>query len=94
MKKICMKVLPAGLLAAALLSGCGGDSSSSPEAIAPPPPSGPSVLTPAPNLSGSVAALYAYMFALIAGTSETGDPVDINGTALAIDDFESGPSVN
>ncbi|MDB5890568.1 MAG: hypothetical protein JWP47_1399 [Polaromonas sp.] len=91
-----LKLMPAGILAAALLAGCGGGGSSSPVAAADPGASGggSAALTPAPDLSQSAAALYSYLVSLIAGSSDSTLPVDINGTALAVDDRGDASPVN
>ncbi len=41
---------------------------------------------PPPDISQSVSALLDFMKGLIAGTSETSDPIDINSLTLAVDD--------
>ena len=66
---------PAVVLSAALvLSACGGGGDGGGAAPAP------------PDISQSVAALLDFMKGLIAGTSETSDPIDINPLTLAVDD--------
>ena len=72
--KMSFKLLGAALLTSAALAGCGGG--------------GIDVLptAEAQTPSNSVSALVAYLQELIAGTSESTDPVDINGLELANDD--------
>lgn len=73
--KMTSKLLGAALLTAAALAGCGGGSID----VLPTPPV-------AQTPSNSVNALVAYLQELIAGTSESSDPVDINDLELATDD--------
>lgn len=63
------------VLGTSILAGCGGGGI---EAL----PTPPVAQTP----SNSVNALVAYVQQLIAGTSESTEPVDINGLTLATDD--------
>ena len=71
----------ASVLATALLAGCGGGDivSSLP---APPPTPAP----PAPSVGDTVSVLIQYVQQLIAATSDTSEPVDINGLTLVADD--------
>ena len=73
------KILLAMVLSMALgLSACGGGGGDGTEAnVAPSPP---------PDIGQSVASLLDFMRSLIAGTSETSDPIDINALTLAVDD--------
>lgn len=73
--KMTFKLLSAALLTSAILAGCGGGGID----VLPEPPV---AATP----SNSVNALVAYLQGLIAGTSDSTDPVDINGLELATDD--------
>ncbi len=67
--------LPAVVLSAALVvSACGGGGDGG--GVAPAPP----------DISQSASALMDFMRGLIAGTSETSDPIDINPLKLAVDD--------
>ena len=65
----------ASVLATAFLAGCGGGSSSS-------------VITapPAQSISDTVSVLVQYVQQLIATTSDSSEPVDINGLTLVADD--------
>lgn len=70
------KLLGAALLTSAALAGCGGGGGID---VLPTPPV-------AQTPSNSVNALVTYLQELIAATSESTDPVDINGLELATDD--------
>ncbi len=65
------KGLVAVLLAGVIVAGCGG---------------GRDGAAPAPDFSQSASALVDFINALIAGTSETSDPIDIDPLTLVIDD--------
>ena len=67
-------LLPVVVSAALLVSACGGGGG------------GPAAQAP-PDIGRSVADLLGFMNSLIAGTSETGDPIDINPLTLAVDDM-------
>ena len=67
-------LLPVVVSAALLVSACGGGGG------------GPAAPAP-PDIGRSVADLLGSMNSLIAGTSETGDPIDINPLTLAVDDM-------
>lgn len=67
-------LLPVVVSAALLVSACGGGGGGT---AAPAPP----------DIGRSVADLLGFMNSLIAGTSETGDPIDINPLTLAVDDM-------
>ena len=67
-------LLPVVVSAALLVSACGGGGG------------GPAAPAP-PDIGRSVADLLGFMSSLIAGTSETGDPIDINPLTLAVDDM-------
>lgn len=75
-------VLPA-LLAAALLAGCGGDSSG-----------GTAVAPAAPDIATNIDDLFKFMSDLIAGTSDSTDPISINALTLATDDTASPTPLN
>lgn len=62
------------VVATALLAGCGGgggDGASAP---------------PKPDIGTSVGALVGFMQSLIAGTSETSEPIDTDSLVLVVDD--------
>ena len=61
------------VMAAALLVGCGGGGDDGPVA-------------PTADISTSASDLVAFLQSLIAGTSETGDPIDIQPLVLVADD--------
>jgi hypothetical protein len=61
------------LAAAAGLAGCGGGGDSGTPA-------------PAPDPNQSVAGLVAYLQALIAGTDDTSEPLNIDAVSPAVDD--------
>lgn len=71
MKNLRLRLFVATALAAAIVAGCGGGDGGNP---------------PAPDISSSVSALLDFMNNLIAGTSETTEPIDIDGLTLATDD--------
>lgn len=66
-------LLPVVLSAVLVISACGGGGGD-PAAPAP------------PDIGRSVSDLLSFMSSLIAGTSETTDPIDINALTLAVDD--------
>lgn len=72
------------VLGAALVAGCGGDSDN--QVAAPDKPTMPIEL--------SASALFSYIGNLIDGTSETSEPVDINGLTLAVDDAAEPTPLN
>ena len=78
MPKIYSKWMVIAAMATALAAGCGGGSDS---------PSAPVAST---DISQSISALFAFITTMIAGTSETGDPIDINPMTLATDDTAEG----
>lgn len=80
--------LASAALAAALLAGCGGDSSGSFAGNA------PGTGGASTDISQSISALYEYMVGLIAGTSDSSDPVDINPLTLATDDTAGATPLN
>lgn len=76
------QLMLAGILASALLTGCGsgGGGDSIPTSVA---------------ISQSVSALFSFMNNLITtSTNETGDPIDINGLTLATDDTAEPTPLN
>lgn len=75
--KMTFKLLSAALLTSAVLAGCGGGGS---DVLSEP------TVGVAPTPSNSVNALVSYLQELIAGTSDSTDPMDINGLELATDD--------
>ena len=64
----------AAALATALLAGCGGGG----DDAAP--------VAPKPGIDISVSALVDFFQSLIAGTSETSEPIDIQPLVLVVDD--------
>ncbi|MCZ4312182.1 hypothetical protein O4H66_02090 [Comamonadaceae bacterium G21597-S1] len=64
---------PVALAAALGLAGCGGGGGDAP-AAAP------------PDIARDVSALVDFISSLIAGTSETSEPIDIDALTLAVDD--------
>jgi len=64
---------PVVLAAAVVLAGCGGGGGDGPAAPA------------APDIGRDVSALVDFMQALIAGTDETSEPIDIDPLTLAVD---------
>jgi hypothetical protein len=68
------------VLSAAVFTGCGGGNTTA--------------AVPAPDIAQSVAAVVSYINGLIAGTSETGDPVGINALTLAVDDTAEPSAIN
>ena len=80
MYKLNSKLLTAGALSALLMVGCGGGSSG-----------GTAVST---DISQSISALITFMNTLIADSSDTGEPVDINSLTLATDDSAEATPIN
>ena len=79
MKNPNLKLLPAALLAAALVAACGGRSDAPPVVV---PVSG----VPVPgDIAANVGSVVSYTDQLIA-TDENSDPVDVNSLTLAADD--------
>ncbi|MCW5642091.1 MAG: hypothetical protein KIT63_08360 [Rhodoferax sp.] len=66
-------IWPVALVAAMGMAGCGGGGGAGP-------------VTAPPDIALDVTALVDFIGSLIAGTSETGDPIDINALTLAVDD--------
>ena len=73
MNKLNAKLLTAAVLSAALVTGCGGG--------------GGGGEAPAPDIAQSVQAALDFIKNLIAGTSETSEPIDIGAITLAVDDI-------
>lgn len=96
MKKPDLKKLTAVLFAATVVVACGGRSDALPGvgAGASPVPIGAPTADAAPDdIATSVTALLTYLRGLIA-SDENGDPVDINATALAVDDSAEPAAVS
>lgn len=83
MLKLNSRLALGAVLSAALLAGCGGGGSG--EVSSPP------VST---DISQSVSALITFMNNLIAGTSESGDPIAINSLTLVTDDTAQPSPIN
>ena len=83
MLKLNFRLALGAVLSAALLAGCGGGGSG--EVSSPP------VST---DISQSVSALITFMNNLIAGTSESGDPIAINSLTLVTDDTAQPSPIN
>ena len=75
MNKFSNKLVWALVLGTALVAGCGGGN----EDLA-------GVQKPTTPTDLSVTALFKYIGDLISGTSETSEPADVNGLALAVDE--------
>ena len=65
------KLILTAVVSAALVAGCGG---------------GGDGVVPAPDISQSVSAALDFINNLIAGSSETGEPMDVSAVTLAVDD--------
>ncbi|MES2944660.1 MAG: hypothetical protein V4772_17470 [Pseudomonadota bacterium] len=91
MHKLNSRLMLAAVLSAALVAGCGGDGSAAPPIVAPVPTPTP---TPVADISTSVSDLFAFVSALIAGTSDSSDPIDINPLTLATDNAASPTPLN
>ena len=78
MPKIYSKWMVTAAMATALIAGCGSANDSQPAPVA------------STDISQSISALYAFITAMIAGTNETNDPIDINPLTLATDDTAEG----
>ncbi len=76
MKKFNVKLMAAVSLAAVLAVACGGDDHVA-EVIPP---------NPGAEAGQSVQKTIDYLNSLLAGTSDSGDPADINAVTLATDD--------
>jgi len=83
MNKFSNKLVWALVLGTALVAGCGGGGDSYAEASKPTTPT---------NLS--VSALFKYIGDLIAGTSDTSEPADVNGLTLAVDETTEPTPLN
>ena len=84
MNQFSNKLVGALVLGTALVAGCGGGGSGSLVDIA--KPTLPADL--------NVSALFKYIGDLISGTSETSEPVDVNGLTLAVDDVTEPAPLN
>lgn len=83
--KTSYKLTLAALLTSAFLTGCGSGGSGG---------GGGGGASASTDITQSVSALVTYLNTLIAGTNETGDPVDINSVTLATDDTAEPTSIN
>ena len=79
MKKTYLKLIVTAVLSGALLAGCGGGGGSDDHAG-----NGNPGLTPGP-VTQTVTDVVAYISNLIAGTSDSAEPVDINDLTLTAD---------
>lgn len=86
MQKTKLTWIASAALAAALLAGCGGDSSDN--------NAGAGTGGASTDISQSISALYDYMVGLIAGTSDSSDPIDINPLTLAVDNSADPTPLN
>lgn len=84
MRKLNKKWLLGAALATALVTGCGGGGGGG----------GGGGAFVSTDISQSISALITYMNTLIAGTSETSDPIDINSLTLATDDLAEPTPIN
>ena len=84
MNKFSNKLVWALVLGTALVAGCGGGGGGDLAEVQKP--------TTPTNLS--VSALFNYLSDLIAGTSETSEPVDVNGLTLAVDETTEPTPLN
>ena len=73
-----------GAAVALVLGGCGGGNSNSPT---PPPP----VITPPPPVTTS---LTSFVHTQLAATSETSQPVDVNGVTFSFPDDDNPAAFN
>ena len=85
MRKLNNKWLLGAALATMLVTGCGSDGDGG---------GGGGGASASTNIGQSVSALVTYLNSLIAGTSETSDPVDINSVTLATDDLADPTPIN
>lgn len=83
MNQFSNKLVGALVLGTALVAGCGGGGQDLAEV---PKPTTPTDL--------SVTALIKYVGDLIAGTSETSEPADVNGLTLAVDETTEPTPLN
>ena len=79
MFKLNSKLVATAGLCAVLLAGCGGGGDGDNTVVINAPP-------PAPAVPQTISSVVAYITELIAGTSETTEPTDINLLTLAADD--------
>ena len=93
MLKLHSRLAFGAVLSAALLAGCG--SGGSDDVSSAPVPNAPVPNAPAStDISQSISALIAFMNNLIAGTSESGDPIAINSLTLVTDDTAEPSPIN
>ena len=98
MLKLHSRLAFGAVLSVALLAGCG--SGGSDDVSSAPVSSAPVSSAPVPNapastdISQSISALIAFMNNLIAGTSESGDPIAINSLTLVSDDTAEPSPIN
>ena len=83
MLKLHSKMAAGAALSVALLAGCGGGGGGS-----------SSGLPAATDISQNISALIIFMNNLIAGTSESGDPIAINDLNLVTDDTAQPSPIN
>ena len=83
MLKLPSRLALGAVLSVALLAGCGGGGGG--EVFSPPAST---------DISQSVSALITFMNNLIAGTSESGDPIAINDLTLVADDMAEPSPIN
>ena len=82
MKKVKLTWLASAALATALLAGCGGGGGNANAGIQ------------STDISQDLTALYNFMVGLIAGTSDSTDPIDVNALSLVTDDTAETTPVN
>ena len=84
MNKFSNKLVLALVLGTALVAGCDGDDDDSQAEVE--KPTTPTDL--------SVSAMFKYISDLMAGTSETSEPANVNGLTLAVDDVSEPTPLN
>ena len=84
MKKVKLTWLASAALATALLAGCGGGGGSG----------NANAGIQSTDISQDLTALYNFMVGLIAGTSDSTDPIDVNALSLVTDDTAETTPVN
>ena len=77
MDKFNAKLMLAGAVVTALLTGCGAGNSNTDASVP---------VAPTPDVSSSVSAVIDYIGNLIANFGENTDPVNVNSVTLAVDD--------
>ena len=88
MNKYSNKLVWALVLGTALVAGCGGGGGGDSLADAEKP------IAPTMPTDLSVSALFKYISDLIAGTSDTSEPGDVNGLTLAVDEVTEPTPLN